>query len=448
VQLLESGFDLFVENDDFPGLTQSVFNISGLYQRAVASPESHPTQTVIVKIEPSNDPKVFSLFDICEQRKMMTNLLHNLAKAQPAVVVLDKYYSVHQPECFSDVAFKGAIQGLMLNRINVVVGRRISDEEVGNPGWLKKLWGNVVGNSEVRYYLLPSLPFDKDPCLESASPPCFFEGIVNIDPDTRKLPLQWLVFPSKDDANTGQGQTWHNTLALAAARASKLPLAHPKRLSGISGIAYNPAAPAHTLLNMEDYPFISFLKDNPKDPFKPVLASQLLAGDAVVSGDTRFRGKIVLIGEINKDLDQHKSVLGDAVPGVYLQANYIEALLDDRYYRHFPILDYIVGFCILVGLEFILIAFPEWCLDIARKLGLRKAGRILALLITIIAVCLLLVISWAVLRFFFVKFLGWYVNPVLVGAAVLLIKLLHLAFGWAERKINLSFAKTRSPEGH
>jgi hypothetical protein len=95
-----------------------------------------------------------------------------------------------------------------------------------------------------------------------------------------------------------------------------------------------------------------------------------------------------------------------------LQANFIEALLDDRVFRPAPILDYLFGIFIFVGLEFSLIALR---------------GRVwLAVALIGLAAFLILVI------YVFAQELNWYLDPVAISAVPVLTKILSSFFGPAE----------------
>jgi hypothetical protein len=451
---LEAIFDRLLEDQELPGVTQSVFNFSRLYQGIVARPRRPvPRFTVVVELNP-----LASLTQVCYERKQTAQLLQQMEKALPRVVVLDKYYSPQR--CSSDDLLTAAITELRRNQIPVIVGRRVDEESLDR-------------SSSFRYYLRDALTLG-DAGTDS-------EGILNIDPDTRRLPLRWLVFPKKEEAEAagaaagktqsfGQrlrgyfffrqepGQQWRDTLALSAARAYDPALLDPKLHPLLYSLLDSPAHPFKSFL-LSGYinsihPFVSFLSP---DDFKKIAAPRIVpeetntpanfgsqATSKIGSSEPKaeaqrtvpakckceslspelrsLTGKVVLIGELNNDLDRHPSVAGD-VPGLYLQANYIEALLDDRYYRNVPILDYAVGFLILIVLDFILTVHcdPWWW-----KIVLMTT-----------AVVALSVVSLAVL-YFCIMFLGWYVNPVPVGAIAILIMVLHVAFGRAEREAEAS----------
>ena len=406
VLALEAAFDYLTEKRESPGITQSIFDLTGLYQKVVASPRYPIARyTVVVEINPDKDPSVAGMKDVCDQREMITRLLRNMAPALPNVIVLDKYYEPHTPKpCPADTALIQTVQYLRQHSVPVVIGRRIDPESMED----------IKG----RYYLRPTLAFEEpDTCLEQAArrnSPCY-EAVVNIDPDTRRLPLEWLLYPSREAAEKDLEQSWWDTIALrAAVTYDDNLLVHHPRLS--------------FFIERQIHPFISFLK---MQDFAHFLVSQLMPENATTeaSDETRLcnlsctnvspelrklSGKIVLVGEIN-EVDEHPSVVG-RMPGVYLQANFIEALLDDRYYRPIPFLDYVFGFAFLVGLELVLIVYRNQWL----KLALLIAG--------------LFIVSLAIV-YLSVKLLGWYVNPGPVGAAAILIKLLHVAFTRAEKDL-------------
>jgi CHASE2 domain-containing sensor protein len=67
-----------------------------------------------------------------------------------------------------------------------------------------------------------------------------------------------------------------------------------------------------------------------------------------------LRGKIVLIAENSDREDQYNTVIG-LVPGYLLHANYIEALLDDRYFS--PTSPYVELPLAILGIFFIVVIF-------------------------------------------------------------------------------------------
>jgi CHASE2 domain-containing sensor protein/class 3 adenylate cyclase len=372
---LTFGFERWVDRGitESGGVAQATFTFSGLYQKLVAAPRNPiPHYTAVVEIDPDRDPGSISLLDVCGQRKLMTALVTRLAAARPGAIVIDKYFG--ERACPGNINENLIAAMTEVNaKVPVVIGRRVapeSDDDYLLPSWLSGLG--------------------------------LREAIVNIDPDTRKLPLKWLVFPSKADKDHDTRQVWRETLALTAAQAyekGQLEAEHPRLAK---------------LLNPVKHPYISFLD---LDQFKPyrLLAGFVLCGRPVKQGEDAtacpaspgdlgvVSGRIVVIGEIT-DQDIKSTVVG-RMPGVFLQANFIEALLDDRYYEGYPVLNYVFGFVFLAGLEAILMVF--------RLSWMKKLGAIVALMIAMLF-----------LLYMVISNLQLYVNPLPFIVLALLVRAL------------------------
>jgi len=403
--------ELAVESPERSFIRQRIFDFSGWYQRIVAAPRSPvPRYTVVIEINTAKDPTIPALTDLCGQRHKMSSLLHALAAARPAVVVFDKLFSQEPPyrSCPADEELISAIGALRSKNIPVIVGRQVDDDTIGK-------------DSAARYYLIPSfIPDDRHLCesrevnMDYAAPqvPCL-EGVINMDLDSRKLPLGWWLYESRQAAEAGKGAHWYSPLALEAARAydDKLMEHHP-RLAG--------------LVRDQQNPYISFLSE---EDFEAIHPQQVLKATPESSRDMRkISGKVVLIGEVTPRFDEHATVAGK-MHGVYMQANYIEALLDDRYFRPATLgkgwigvnLDYVFGFFLLMSLELILIAYHDrW-------------------LMTILMIAVLLISSLGVLYLTVMHF-GRYVNPSAVGGFAIVIKLSQLII---ERIARWSTGKTK-----
>jgi CHASE2 domain-containing sensor protein len=365
------------------GLAQSVFDLSGFYQRLVSAGPRKPAArfTTIVEIDGDSDPDVVGLFNLCRQREFLARLVRGVARGSPALIVIDKYF--RHDACAEDdpgtVALRAAIDDVGRSTA-VVVGRRIAVEARDAP-------------------LLPALLRPR-PGLRLS------DGIVNLDPDSRRLPLQWPVRPPADE---GPGApAWRPTLAVAAARAydSEL-LARSPRLA--------------RLIDHHAHPYISFLTP---EKFTRLPAGGVACrhgaregGDCVQRAPEseleRLRHRIVIIGERSGDVDEHRSVIG-LVPGYVLQANYVEALLDERYFEPAPWLDYVLGLGIFAALELVLVVFHASAWRIVVGIASVVAGTMLVLYLVLVHV-------------------GWYVNPLPVSALALVIQLTHLLFDRARR---------------
>jgi hypothetical protein len=87
----EAGFDKMIEAEELPGVVQSIFNVTGLYQWIVKAAR-RPLQrfTAVVKIDPENEVEVSGANDVCGQREQIARMICRISRASPNVIVLDK----------------------------------------------------------------------------------------------------------------------------------------------------------------------------------------------------------------------------------------------------------------------------------------------------------------------------------------------------------------------
>ncbi len=379
---------------DYSGFADSVITATGLYQRIVSAPRNPLVHfTVVVEINPNQDLPAVSASNVCPERAFLAELLTKIDSFSPAEIVIDKYFG--RDSCSADdpgtVALRQTIATIRQHE-PVLVGLRARDVEAG------VRHGSVID---------PSLEFDQaNPGAQTA--------IVNIAYDNRTLPLQWQLYESPQSLSAGKSIVL-DTVSLAAAK-----LYDPHLLRK------NPRL--QQLIDSGAQPFIGFL-DIGKFAFAHYYAGQVLCGASVpdqldwrtcdrhkgTSPAADLRGKIFLIGETDSDRDQHYSVVG-RVAGFYLQANYVEALLDDRVYTSAgDIVNYGFAFAFLVALELILVIFEHNPVRAVAMIG----GLILA---------------GAGLLYLIILHLKVYIDPFPVGITAVLIKILHLVYSYVRRE--------------
>lgn len=388
-------FDRFAHTDATrSGVTDSLVAASGFYQRLVTAPR-HPIArfTAVVELDPAKDDVGVSDLNVCDERLFLAQLLRRIDTANPAMIVIDKYFggTTCSPNDARSLALLDAINAVRSHR-SLVVGSRVA-----------ALDHAIVGGTDDRNYVVAELNFAPDNWTLS-------EGILNIAKDSRRLPLQWRVAPNRDAANKGNLEV-RDTLALAVAK-----LYDPHLLQK------NPRL--RRILLRGRQPFIGFLTP---DQFASshYYVSELCNGAVEHGAGTptchgvgpppaALRNRIVVVGENDPTRDNFATIIG-RLPGFYLQANYIEALLDDRYYAPGgPILDVGAALLFLFGLELILLVYHH---DVVKAAGYTiglavGTGAILYLTITITSV---------------------YIDPIGVSATAVLIKLLHFGYGYAKR---------------
>jgi CHASE2 domain-containing sensor protein len=372
-------------NSDVAG---SVLVLSGLYQRLATSARTPEVRrTVMVEIDPRVEFEEISAANVCAEREFLSRLLARVDQAEPALIVVDKWFgkTTCSPADQGTAHLIKVVKGL---RHKLVVGVRATELTL------------PPGPGSPTSFLNGSLDLGLDASQQ---------GLVNIADDSRRLPLQWSVY-SED--NPRSAVIVKDTLSLAAA------------------LAFDPGlrtkdARLDQLIVAGQQPYIGFLGAAQwKEANAHFYASEILCGArAAPRGDWEIcqgpslppvpkalTHQIVLIGESAPDSDTHHSVVG-AVEGMYLQANYIEALLDSQFLKPASVLwDYGAGFCFLLLLELILIVWHN-------HLGP-----------TVVSVIGLLLVSYCVL-YFTALLAGYYIDPVPVGASGVIIKILHSAFG-------------------
>jgi CHASE2 domain-containing sensor protein len=379
-------FDHSLENrlDDRP-FADSVIGASGLYQQLLAAPRNPKVRyTALVEIDSQVDIPSVSSSNVCNERAFLARLIERINASHPAEIVIDKYFG--KSSCPDDDAgtrdLIAAVQKTRANR-PLIVGLATSDTEGKGPAVVQE-----------------TLAFGPEDRAQ--------QGIVNIAKDNRRLPLQWLVSQAAEGAPSAPVVI--DTLSLAAAKGYEYDL-----------LKTSPALVR--LIDKGEQPFIGFI-DQQRFDARHLYASEVVCGHRIARGQRwqdcleptpqpALRNKIVLVGENDRRADTHYSVVGKVL-GLYLQANYIEALLDDRHYRTGgPIADYAFAFLFLLVLELILMVYHH---EPARAVFL---------------ILVLLALSYATLYVVIMQ-IGLYVDPVPVGAGALMIKVLHLIYGMVQ----------------
>lgn len=391
-------------------LAGPLFNFAGVYQSLVTGGWRKPVQRFTVLIDTTvPDDRYFSnlsdgVLNACDRRAALATLVREVALAHPAVIVLD--YSFHAKQCTStNVQTEQLRQTLAAVSVDVpiVFGRRI-----GRNGALN-----------------PTLD------IPSREGQRLTEALIEFDPDTRKLPLNWAIKTDnnkpyagvQDRCDDAYAHCWMDTLSLAAAKSynADLRMKYVRLEQFLTGSGDLPHQARH--------PYISFLTEQQITSYP---AGQVLCGplytSAAAGSDTApcapksyaqklLERKIVVIGEGNGS-DNHDSVIGN-VPDYVLHANYIEALLDERLLTPAPrFVDFAFGLLIFIALMLAtearhpLVMIGLWAATLAVAYG---------------------IILVAVMNF------GYYTNPVAVSLSALIITIGHKLPHWITPATNKFF---------
>lgn len=398
-------------------VAQSVFNLRTVYQGLItAGPrELRPNYTVLVDINPKTDTIYTNLArdpgNPCGEkgtRNALARILKEINNQHPAVIVIDKFFSVacedKDPIDTGTKNLKTALETIS-KETPIVIGR-LGPYYTGNSDS-----GEHGQTTRILEASQPALTF-----LQSAdnSGPRIIEGILNLDLDNRKMALKWSV----QHDNTDNSKNNFDTLSFAAVKAY---------YETQSAQLTTQNSEIEKLLKRNKNPYISFIGREKIDSII-IPAGKLISNDTesaeaktIPSGILttsenlyRLRGKIVIIGELDNYYDKHDSVFYRKIPGVILQANYIEAMLDQRCHEPTPWLDYIIGFIVFVVIYYCGLYSETW-------------SELLTCLVGIFIGVFLLI-------YFLVALSGFYINPITISLLGILIIITHRFFPSHNRK--------------
>jgi len=320
----------------------------------------------------------------CEGRRFMAGLVDRLSAYGPSVVAIDRYYN-DDDRCPENsgandvlrVALSSA-QSSGQNPVTAVVvgldsGKATQEKEK-----------STGGNCLIEKRALPLKAAQIPPGRVTRT---VHMGLARMNSDVLRIPLRWWLTPSTEEPNHEDRPV--NGFALAAYTQAAISMSADERAKADEGIplSHYPAGLA-SLLSQDAHPYASF----PKDPPPQVSPADLLCADkdgvdflgryllgihdpqATIPADAghpeqayckgakalpSLAGKVVVIGVRQEDVDVHDFPGGERY-GVDLQAEYIDALLDNRYMKTAPAwLDWglTILLCILLlGLE----VMPEY----------------------------------------------------------------------------------------
>jgi CHASE2 domain-containing sensor protein len=284
----------------------------------------------IVYIDPSQDPPDL-LTDVCASRAFLARLVTDLNALSAHVIVIDKYYSANAcAEQDKNGAFIAAMES---SKIPIVVGQATHALPESSAG---------VG------CLAPT------PRLEFSKTSKVLYGLVRLNSDDLKIPLRWPLFTDPKQ----------NTSATPAAGLTPLPPATGDSLALVAAKVVNPHIESNPtvskLLAAQKDPYTTFLnlphvngltalcsaEASPRAPIDGQPGDELCKSwvrpvDDLNGNQLSFAGKIVVIGDLSElDMKPFPSDLAPFPPrqrpGVFLHANYIQALLDHRFLLEIP----------------------------------------------------------------------------------------------------------------
>jgi CHASE2 domain len=381
----------------------SLFDIHGAYRRRVVvgwRGEPTPKYTSIVEIKGGREPDSISMTNVCTQRLFLSYLLQKLDRSRPQMVVIDKYFS--GTTC--------AIDDVGTKKFQDAVAK-VSETTPIIIGMMDEPVNSSEDTSNGRYRAIPTrLPFP------AGAKTNIKEGLLELAADKRTIPLVWRLFRDPSD----QIGYVVNSLALEVAL--------------IHSPAFIQTRPALRRLIAEDrLPFTSFITSVPMEivpagafVFGPGSFPREEAWPSAARSDpspefvNRLRGRIVFIGENRPYFDQWPMEFG-TIPGVALWANYVESLLDERYFEPVPwYWNLLAGFLIFVLFHFLLIQVEEF---VSRK----KLGHVVHLVAAMVGTVAFLVVTFYILAAIVLAW-GLYVDPLNLSLTAIWVSVLHVLF--------------------
>jgi serine/threonine protein kinase len=302
-----------LERGDVEGSAAAYAQIAASGYRNVRS-----RRVTLIPLRENADPAGI-LNNVCEQRGYIARLVPQLAAAGATAIVFDKFFGSD----FCDKDDKGTselISAVQSSSTPVVVGI-----------------GSHAPKTDPRSACLiasRSLEFGskRDTNGNPTNQPAVSSGLIRLNSDVRRIPLNWFSYRDDEAFKAGQEPTDASRGTLSWVVATLVD----HSLKNESALVRLRAA--------EEHPFTSFIDP---DALSRVDALSILCASPTKreieshyqvdcakhpAGEAEIRGRVIVIGEDVAGRDRH-TLFGNDVPGVYLQANYIESLLDGRYLR-------------------------------------------------------------------------------------------------------------------
>jgi hypothetical protein len=270
--------------------------------------------------------------NICEARTYTADLLRSIAPQHPAEVVIDKFYG--PTSCTSDPqATQALLSAVRSFPAPIVVGE-----------------STAMAKTEIDGACLI-----RKPQLDFVSPNVR-HGILRINFESEKVPLQWSVLPPGNPSSTTKSQT-ADSLVWAAVKAYDPAITQRPRIQQLIDKGRHPYANLDITLPRQTSTNLLCATASPE-----VLQRWSLTCSEPIQ-HLNLSGKIVVIGS-EEEVD-HREVLGSLMYGVDMQARYIQILLSGSYLRALPFSAALLTFALFVfiieGVPTLLEAFrPHW----------------------------------------------------------------------------------------
>ena len=286
----------------------------------------------IIYIDPAHDPADL-LTNVCASRAFLARLIADLNSLNAHVIVIDKYYSA--AACTEQDKNATFINAMESSKVPIVVGELDHAFSGGN---------GASGCTAL------------SPHLQFSSASKVHYGLTRIDNDDLKIPLRWPIF--QDPADSGTPATpppapkqlpadSGDTLSLTAARIVNPNIESNPAVAKLLAKQIDPYTTFLNLPNITALTAICSAESSPRAPIEgqdgdQVCKPWIRPTDNLNGKNLDLASKIVVIGDLSDapDLKPFPTNLAPfpagTRPGVFLHANYIQALLDHRFLLEIP----------------------------------------------------------------------------------------------------------------
>lgn len=284
------------------------------HQRLCRAGHRQPRSHYVTLVTLTTGPEPMG--DYCQGRRFMAKLLLRLSEMRPSLIAIDKWYL---PGYCDDPGATAALQQ-SINEVSLkvpIILARSSDT-----------YQELRANNDPHLSAWEKLGYGPDDQALSETD-ITVDGkhsqlaLARLACNNWQIPLRMMVHAPLDHPGPSSQPTPMDPLALAV--ASK----HDPRIIPLidTHVAHHDSLVGALMAPKE---FITFSGSQILCGLHASHYDETSCNNAPVP-DIDLRGTIVLIGQYNSK-DTHDTVIGE-MPGFVLQANYIESLLDDRYYR-------------------------------------------------------------------------------------------------------------------
>lgn len=293
--------------------------------------ELHSKNVTIVPLRGDTEPASV-LNDVCEQRWYVAKLVQRLGEDRAKMIVIDKFFGPGScSKC--DPNTMSLVSEIQKSPIPVVVA------VATQPSKLDPQHKCLILSPSLEFGQKSKTPKNScDQLTENATgersdkPPAAILSLSRLNEDPRKVPLSWYVYAS-DSATDNQepSDRIHETLPYQAAILYDPGLLDEPRLKRMRDNGEHPFTGFIDPDSVSHIDALNYLCSGPDKAEMESRYSPLKCADHLKM-NAKVADQIVIIGEDTPGRDRH-DLFGKDVPGVYLQANYIESLLAHDYLR-------------------------------------------------------------------------------------------------------------------